>query len=60
VQYKVLSDWLCLSSAQKARKIETQLNDMAKEGWRYVALDAVTILGFDVGYYLVLGRETEK
>jgi hypothetical protein len=60
VEYKVLSDSLCLSSAQKARKIETRLNDMAKEGWRFVALDAVTILGFDVGYYLVLGRETGR
>jgi hypothetical protein len=60
VEYKVLRDSLCLSSAQKARKIETRLNDMAKEGWRFVALDAVTVLGFDVGYYLVLARETGR
>jgi hypothetical protein len=30
---------------------------MAKDGWRFVALDAVTVFGFDIGFYLVVGRE---
>jgi hypothetical protein len=45
------------SAGHKARKIETCLNDMAKDGWRLVALNAVTVLGFDIGFYLVVGRE---
>jgi hypothetical protein len=57
VEYKVASRWLCYSAGHKARTIETYLNDMAKDGWRFVALDAVTVLGFDIGYYLVVGRE---
>jgi hypothetical protein len=57
VEYKVISDWLCYSCSHKARKIEGHLNDMAKEGWRLIALDAATVLGFDIGFYLVLGRE---
>ncbi len=57
MEYKVVSDWLCLSSTQKARKIEGHLNEFAKQGWRFVSLDAVAVLGFDIGYYLVLGRE---
>lgn len=60
MEYKVASSWLCFSASHKARKIETLLNDMAKQGWRFVALDAVTVLGFDIGYYLVLGREVQR
>ncbi len=56
MEYKVTRRWLCVSAGQKARHIETQLNELAKEGWRFVALDAVTVLGFDIGYYLVVGR----
>ncbi len=57
MEYKVASSWFSFSASQKARRIETYLNDMAKDGWRFVALDAVTILGFDIGFYLVVGRE---
>jgi len=60
VEYKVASNWLCFSSSHKARQIETQLNDLAKQGWRFVALDAATVLGFDIGYYLVVGREIQR
>jgi hypothetical protein len=59
MQYRVASSWVCYSAGHKARKIETYLNDMAKDGWRFVALDAVTVLGFDIGYYLVVGREVK-
>ncbi len=55
-EYRVVTDWLCLTSRGKARRIETRLNEMAQEGWQFVSLDAVTFLGFDVGYYLVVGR----
>ena len=57
MEYKVTRSWLCFSAAHKARQIETQLNELAKQGWRFVALDAVTVLGFDIGYYLVVGRQ---
>ena len=57
MEYKVASSWFCYSASDKARKIETCLNDMARDGWRFVALDAVTVLGFDIGFYLVVGRE---
>ena len=53
-QYKVISDWLCLTTGQKARKIERHLNALSIEGWEFVALDAVMVFGFDVGFYLVL------
>jgi hypothetical protein len=59
MEYRVASSWFCYSAGHKARKIETYLNDMAKHGWRFVALDAVTVLGIDIGYYLVVGRETK-
>jgi len=57
MEYKVASSWFCYSASDKARKIETCLNDMARDRWRFVALDAVTVLGFDIGFYLVVGRE---
>ena len=60
MEYKVASNWLCFSSSHKAQRIETQLNDLAKQGWRFVALDAATVLGFDIGYYLVVGREVQR
>jgi hypothetical protein len=41
MEYRVASSWFCYSAGHKARKIETYLNDMAKDGWRFVALDAV-------------------
>ena len=55
-QYKVISDWLCLTTGQKARKIEGHLNHLSTEGWEFVALDAVMVFGFDVGFYLILKR----
>ena len=58
-EYRVVTDWLCLTSRSKARKIEARLNEMAPEGWQFVGLDAVTVLEFDVGYYLVVGRTRE-
>ena len=57
MEYRVCSSWFCYSASHKAGKIQTYLNDMAKDGWRFVALDAVTVLGFDIGYYVVVGRE---
>lgn len=58
-EYRVVTDWLCLTSRSKARKIEARLNQMAPEGWQFVSLDAVTVLGFDVGYYLVVCRSRQ-
>jgi hypothetical protein len=55
-QYKVISEWLCFTTAGKARKIERHLNTLSAEGWEFVALDAVTWLGCDLGFYLVLKR----
>jgi hypothetical protein len=55
-EYKVISDWLCLTVAQKARKIENHLNNLSAEGWEFVALDPMTVLGCDIGFYLVLRR----
>jgi len=55
-EYKVISDWLCLTSAHKARKIERILNSLSADGWEFAALDPVLVLGFDVGFYLVLKR----
>jgi hypothetical protein len=55
-QYKVISDWLCLTSASKARKIERVLNSLSADGWEFVALDPVLVLGFDIGFYLILKR----
>jgi hypothetical protein len=53
-RYKVISDWLCLTTKQKARKIEHHLNRLSAEGWEFVALDAVMFFGNDVGFYLIL------
>jgi hypothetical protein len=55
-EYKVISDWLCLSAGHKARKIEKHLNNLSGKGWEFVALDPVMFLGFDVGFFLVLRR----
>lgn len=55
-EYKVISAWFCLTAGRKARKIEEHLNRLSAEGWIFVALDPVLILGFDVGFYLVLKR----
>jgi hypothetical protein len=60
VEYKVAGSWLCFTSSHKARKIERQLNDLAQQGWRFVALDSATVLGCDIGYYLVVGREVQR
>ena len=56
IEYKVISDWLCLTSAHKAGKIEGVLNRLSADGWEFVALDPVLALGFDIGFYLVLKR----
>lgn len=55
-QYRVISEWLCLTAAHKAKKIEKHLNLLSAEGWDFVALDPVTVLGCDLGFYLVLKR----
>jgi len=55
-QYKVISDCFCLTSGQKARKIENYLNSLTAQGWEFVALDPVMVMGCDVGFYLVLRR----
>ena len=55
-EYRVISDWLCLTAGHKARKIESHLNNLSAEGWEFVALDSVTVLGFDLGFYLILKR----
>jgi hypothetical protein len=55
-KYKVISDWFCLTAKHKAKKIESHLNRLSPAGWKFVALDPVIFLGFDIGYYLVLSR----
>jgi hypothetical protein len=55
-QYKVISDCLCVTAAHKARKIERHLNTLSAEGWEFVALDPLTVMGCDLGFYLVLKR----
>lgn len=59
-EYKVITDWFCMSAGSKARKIENHLNSMSAEGWEYAALESVTVLGFDVGFYLVLKRPPQS
>ena len=56
IQYKVISEWLCLTTRQKARQIESHLNHLSAEEWEFVALNAVIAFGFDVGFYLILKR----
>lgn len=55
-QYKVICDWFCLTAGHKAAKIERHLNNHSAKGWEFIALDPVTVLGFDIGFYLVLKR----
>ena len=55
-RYRVISDWRCLTAEHKAKKIESHLNNLSAEGWEFVALDSITVLGFDLGFYLVLKR----
>jgi hypothetical protein len=59
-EYKVISRWLCFSARSKARRIENHLNSMSAEGWEFVELDPVTVLGFDIGFYLVLKRSSQS
>lgn len=56
-EYKTLCDTFCWTSQSKARKIEDHLNRLAAEGWEFVAWDPVTVLGFDIGFYLLVKRE---
>jgi hypothetical protein len=56
-KYKVVCDSLCLTTGHKARKIEAHLNREAEEGWELAAFDPVLVLGFDVGFYLVLKKD---
>ena len=56
VQHKVISDWWCLTPGHKAMKTERHLNNLSTNGWEFVALDPMTFLGIDVGFYLVLKR----
>jgi len=55
-EYKVISEAFCFTTGRKARKIEANLNKLSAEGWQFAALDSVLVLGFDVGFYLVLKR----
>lgn len=59
-QYRVISDWLCYSARHKAKKIEDHLNNLSVEGWEFVALDSVMLLGVDIGFYLVLKRQSSQ
>jgi hypothetical protein len=59
-QYKVISDWFCFTAGHKALKIERHLNALSAEGWEFVALDPLTFLGCDLGFYLVLKRSSSK
>ncbi|MCY7322980.1 MAG: hypothetical protein LH660_14555 [Phormidesmis sp. CAN_BIN36] len=59
-QYKVISDWLCMTTGQKTRKIERHLNHLSAEGWEFAALDAVMFFGCDVGFYLVVKRSLPR
>ena len=59
-QYKVISDWLCLTTRQKAMKIERHLNRLSAEGWEFVALDPAMFFGNDVGFYLILKRSLSE
>ena len=56
IQYKVISDCFCLTSGQKERKIENHLNSLTAQGWEFVALDPVMVMGCDIGFYPVLKR----
>lgn len=56
-EYKTVCDTFCWTSQSKMRKIEGHLNLLAAEGWEFVASDPVTVLGFDVGFYLLVKRE---
>ena len=44
----------------KAKKIERNLNNLSAEGWEFVSLNSVMLLGFDIGFYLVLKRMSQK
>ena len=57
-EYRVISDWLCVTAGHKARKIEGHLNKLSAEGWEFVTLDSATVLGCDIGFYLVLKRSS--
>lgn len=58
MEYKVISDSFCLTTGHKARKIQRHLDTQAAAGWRLATLEPVLFMGFDVGFYLVLQRET--
>jgi len=59
-EYKVISKWWCVTARQKARKIENHLNAMSAEGWEFAGLESVTVLGIDIGFYLVLRRLSQS
>ena len=56
-EYKVIADPWCLTAGSKAKKIERHLNQLAQDGWELAKIDPVMVLGFDVGFYLVLQKE---
>ncbi len=60
MEYKVISDWFCVTAGHKAKKIEDHLNLLSPLGWEFVALDPMMVLGFDIGFYLVLGRSRKE
>lgn len=55
-QCTVISDWLCLTTRQKAKKIESHLNRLSADGWEFVSLNSVLVFGFYVGFYLILRK----
>ncbi|MFH1742949.1 MAG: DUF4177 domain-containing protein [bacterium] len=56
-EYKVIKDAMCLTCGHKAEKIEKHLNTLSAEGWEFVALDPVLLLGIDIGFYLIMKRQ---
>ena len=56
-EFKVVCDAFCMTTRGKARKIEKHLTKLTADGWEFLALDPCTVLGTDVGFYLVMKRE---
>jgi len=59
-EYKVIPEAFYWTTAEKARRIERDLNRLAQDGWELVVIDPVTFLGFDVGYCLVVRRVAQE
>lgn len=59
-EYKVIPEAFYWTTAEKARRLERDLNRLAQDGWELAAIDPVTFLGFDVGYCLIVRRVTRQ